>query len=207
LQTSPVPQLVPPGVCWQTPPDAQAPVNPHVAGVHCPAGAAVPAVMLEQTPSAPPVRALEQAWQVPLHAELQQKLFTQKPRAHWVPRVQGVPLAPPSAAASAAASEPPSVPLLEPESAPLLDPDSFVASMPLLDPDSIVASMPPLDPEPLPDPDAASVVASPPPLDPVSPPPSCASSGISTALGTQPQCRPPKARAHTHETARNVSRT
>jgi hypothetical protein len=51
--------------------------------------------MFAQVPLAVPVSEAAHAWQVPLHAVLQQKLFTQRPLAHCEPMVQGVPLAAP----------------------------------------------------------------------------------------------------------------
>jgi hypothetical protein len=103
--------------------------------------------MFAQVPFATPVSAEEHAMQVPVHAELQQKLFPQKPLPHWVSVVHAVPSAPPSGAASAAASEPPSAPLLDPESAPLLEPESTLPSKPESLPLLELESLPLLDPE------------------------------------------------------------
>jgi hypothetical protein len=65
--------MVPEVTCSQSPPAAQLPSLPHGgAAVHWPAGAGVPAVMLAQVPSMLPVSAIEHAWQLPLHAVLQQ---------------------------------------------------------------------------------------------------------------------------------------
>jgi hypothetical protein len=66
------------------PPAPHLPSLPHGgAAVHCPAGAGLPGVMLEQVPSATPVSARVQAWQVPEQAMLQQTPLAQKPLVHW----------------------------------------------------------------------------------------------------------------------------
>jgi hypothetical protein len=54
-------------------------------------GAAKPAVIDEHTPVGAPVRIMVHAWQVLLHAVLQQNPSTQLPWTHWLPAVQGVP--------------------------------------------------------------------------------------------------------------------
>ena len=51
--------------------------------------------MFAQVPLMVPVSEAAHAWQVPLHAVLQQKLFTQRPLAHCEPVLHGVPLAAP----------------------------------------------------------------------------------------------------------------
>jgi hypothetical protein len=74
-----LPHEIPGATCSQTPPAAQLPSLPQGGlAVHCPAGAATPAVMLAHVPFAWPVRAIVHAWQVPLHATLQQV-----PETHW----------------------------------------------------------------------------------------------------------------------------
>jgi hypothetical protein len=86
-ETEPQPTLV--AACSQAPPDAHLPSLPQVVvTAHCPLGAGLPAVTLLQLPSATPVRARVQAWQVPVQAVLQQTLLTQEPLAHWSPAVQ-----------------------------------------------------------------------------------------------------------------------
>jgi hypothetical protein len=78
-----VPHATPEAVCSHVPPDAHLPSFPHGGfAPHCPEGAAVPGVRFVQKPFAEPVSAIEQPWQVPVHAELQQKPSTQKSVAH-----------------------------------------------------------------------------------------------------------------------------
>lgn len=70
-----------------TPPAAHLPSVPQpVEGCTAqePRGSVVPAVTLVHVPLVPPVSAFEHAWQVPLHAVLQQKPFAQLPLTHWV---------------------------------------------------------------------------------------------------------------------------
>jgi hypothetical protein len=124
-----VPQLTVLAACSQVAPAAQLPVFPHGgAAVHWPVGAAVPAVMSPHVPLVPPVSAAEHAWQVPVHATLQQKPFAQKPVSHVVPVEHAVPLAaPPSLVLVSVTTSPP----LSVASAP----DSVVASV--LDSDDV----------------------------------------------------------------------
>jgi hypothetical protein len=87
---------VPEATCSQLPAPSHLPSLPHGGlAVHWPAGAAVPAVMLAHVPSAVPVSAIEQAWQVPVHGVSQQSWLpagpTQLPLAHWVLAVHGWP--------------------------------------------------------------------------------------------------------------------
>jgi hypothetical protein len=54
----------------------------------------LPVVAFAQVPLVPPVSAAEHAWHVPVHAELQQYPFAQKPLVHWSVAVHAAPFAP-----------------------------------------------------------------------------------------------------------------
>jgi hypothetical protein len=65
---------------WQAPEPSQVPVSPHepaVAATQVPEGSGFPDDTLVQVPSGFPVWVIKQAWQVPVHALLQQMLSTQ----------------------------------------------------------------------------------------------------------------------------------
>jgi hypothetical protein len=82
--------------CSQTPPEAHLPSLPQVVvTAHWPAGAVVPARMLLHVPVGWPVSEIEHAWQLPLHAVLQQTPLpagpTQLPCAHCAAAVHDCP--------------------------------------------------------------------------------------------------------------------
>jgi hypothetical protein len=88
------PQGVPGATCSQLPAPSQLPSLPQLAAAHWPVGAARPAVMLAQVPSATPVSAWVHAWQVLPQAVLQQMPETQFPLAHCVLAVHAMPSVP-----------------------------------------------------------------------------------------------------------------
>jgi len=78
-----LPHEVPEATCSQTPPAAQLPSLPQGGlAMHWPAGAALPEITFAQVPSAEPVSAIVQAWQVAVQAASQQTPPTQKPLEH-----------------------------------------------------------------------------------------------------------------------------
>jgi hypothetical protein len=77
------------------PPPSQKPLAPHVdtAAAAQSLSGSVAIVTPPQVPLTPPFFAALHAWHEPAHAELQQKLSTQKPLPHWLATVHGVPVA------------------------------------------------------------------------------------------------------------------
>ena len=74
---------------------------------HLPRGSSIPSTALLHVPSAPPVRAAEQAWQAPAHAWSQQTPSTQKPLLQSAPIVHAAPWAAPPAPPEPEVAAPP----------------------------------------------------------------------------------------------------